>query len=84
MARDTDNIEREIEDAREALASTLDELGSRANPKHIVDQGKQQLQSTVDQGKQQLQAAFDDPKKRPWLIGGGVLIGLLLLRKLVR
>ncbi len=84
MARDPDDVEREIEHAREALASTLDELGDRANPKHIADQGKKQLQAKVDEGKQRLQAAFEDPKIRPWLIGAGALFALLLLRKLFR
>lgn len=73
MARDPDSIEREIEQAREALASTLDELGERANPKHLVEQGKQTLQTTLE-----------DPRVRYSLIGLGVLIALLLLRKLFR
>lgn len=73
MARDPDNIERDIEEAREALASTLDELGERAHPKHLMDQGRQQLQTTLD-----------DPRVRNTLIGIGVLIALLLLRKLIR
>ena len=33
MARDPDTIEREIDQARDALAATLDELGVRADPK---------------------------------------------------
>lgn len=73
MARDPDSIEREIEQAREALASTLDELGERANPKHLVEQGKQTVQTTLG-----------DPRVRYSLIGLGVLIALLLLRKLFR
>lgn len=73
MARDPDSIEREIEQAREALASTLDELGERANPKHLVEQGKQTVQTTLE-----------DPRVRYSLIGLGVLIALLLLRKLFR
>jgi hypothetical protein len=73
VARDPYSIEREIEQAREALASTLDELGERANPKHLVEQGKQTLQTT-----------FEDPRVRYSLIGLGVLIALLLLRKLFR
>jgi hypothetical protein len=73
VARDPDSIERDIEQAREALANTLDELGERAHPKHLMDQGKQQLQTTLD-----------DPRVRYSLIGSGVLIALLLLRKLIR
>lgn len=73
MARDPDSIEREIEQAREALAATLDELGERANPKHLMEQGKQQLQTQLD-----------DPRVRYTLIGVGALFALLILRKLVR
>lgn len=73
MARDTDSIEHEIEEARDALAATLDELGERANPKHLMEQGKQQLQTRLH-----------DPKVRYTLIGVGVLLALLILRKLVR
>ncbi len=73
MARDADSIERDIEQAREALADTLDELGERAHPKHLVDQGKQQMQTTLE-----------DPRVRYSLIGVGALFALLLLRKLIR
>jgi len=37
MARDADTIEREIEQARDALAATLDELATR--PKRAVEAG---------------------------------------------
>lgn len=73
MARDPDSIEREIEKARDALASTLDELGTKASPKRLADDAKSSLQTTLEQ-----------PKVKYPLIGAGVLIGLLLLRKLLR
>ncbi|SFB13725.1 Protein of unknown function [Amycolatopsis marina] len=73
MARDPDTIEREIEKARDALASTLDELGTKASPKRLADNAKSSLQTTLDQ-----------PKVKYPLIGAGVLIGLLLVRKLLR
>lgn len=73
MARDPDTIEAEIEQARNALAATLDELGTRANPKRMVEEGKQTLQLKLA-----------DPKVRAPLLGVGALIGFLLLRKLVR
>lgn len=73
MARDPDSIEREIEKARDALASTLDELGTKANPKRLADNAKSSLQTTLEQ-----------PKVKYPLIGAGVLVGLLLLRKLLR
>lgn len=73
MARDADTIEREIQQARDALASTLDELGTRANPKRAVEAGKKQVQDTLA-----------NPKVRYSLIAVAVLIVLLLLRKLFR
>ncbi len=73
MARDPDDIEREIEQARDALASTLDELGIRANPKRVVESGKASLQ-----------AKLEDPNVRLPLMAVGGLVALLLLRKLFR
>lgn len=73
MARDPDAIEAEIEQARNALATTLDELGTRADPKRMVESGKQTLR-----------VKLADPKIRYPLIGVGVLVGFLLIRKLLR
>lgn len=73
MARDPDSIEREIEQARDALAVTLDQLGQRASPKRLVESGKQ----TVS-------AKLADPRVRYALIAAGALVGLLVLRKLLR
>lgn len=73
MARDPDAIERDIERARDALAVTLDELGERANPKRLVESGKQSVA-----------ARLADPKLRYGLIAAGAALGLLLLRKLFR
>ncbi|MDQ3154307.1 MAG: DUF3618 domain-containing protein [Actinomycetota bacterium] len=73
MARDPDSIERDIEQARDALAATLDELSTRADPKRIVESGKESLQATLA-----------DPRVRFPLIGFGVLVGLLMVRKLIR
>ncbi|MDQ3887583.1 MAG: DUF3618 domain-containing protein [Actinomycetota bacterium] len=77
MARDPDIIEREIEQARDALAATLDELSVRADPKRIIESGKQSLQAT-------LQTALADPRVRYSLIGVGALVALLMIRGLFR
>ena len=77
MARDPDTIEREIDQARDALAATLDELGVRADPKRILESGKQSLQATM-------QTALADPKVRYSLIGVGALVALLMVRRLFR
>ncbi|HEU5471459.1 MAG TPA: DUF3618 domain-containing protein [Actinophytocola sp.] len=73
MARDPDTIQRDIEQAREALASTLDRLGNQANPKKLAENAKA---SVV--------AKLDDPKIKFPLIGLGVLVALLMLRRLFR
>ncbi len=73
MTRDPDAIQREIESARNALAESLDELSDRANPKHLVESGKQSVQ-----------ARLDDPKVRYALIGVGALVGLIIIRRLFR
>ncbi|MGH3801304.1 MAG: DUF3618 domain-containing protein [Pseudonocardiaceae bacterium] len=73
MARDADTIERDIEQARDALGATLEELGTRANPKRAIEAGKEQVETTLA-----------DPRVRYSLIGVGALIVLVLLRKLFR
>jgi hypothetical protein len=73
VARDPDTIERDIEQARVALASTLDQLGDKANPKRLADSAKTSVR-----------AKLDDPKVKFPLIGAGVLVVALLVRKLFR
>lgn len=73
MARDPETIERNIEKARTALAATLDELGTKANPKVLVESAKTSVLSTLN-----------DPKVKYPLIGASVLIVALLVRKLFR
>ncbi|HWC80077.1 MAG TPA: DUF3618 domain-containing protein [Pseudonocardiaceae bacterium] len=73
MARDPDTIQREIEQARDALAVTLDELGTKASPQKLVDTAKSNVRSTLSQ-----------PKVKYALIGVGAVVGLLLIRKLVK
>ncbi|GGM40834.1 hypothetical protein GCM10012275_09740 [Longimycelium tulufanense] len=73
MARDPETIQREIEQARDALAATLDELGTRANPQRLVSAGRAEVR-----------AKLDDPKVRYPLIALGALVVLVLLRKLFR
>ena len=73
MARDPDTIQREIEQARDALASTLDQLGTKTSPKRLANEAKT---SAV--------AKLNDPKVKYPLIVVAALILLLLLRKLFR
>lgn len=73
MARDPETIQREIEQARDALAATLDQLGTKASPKRLVDTAKASARSTLE-----------EPKVKYALIGVGVLVGLLVVRGLFR
>jgi hypothetical protein len=73
VARDPDTIQLEIEQARDALASTLDQLGTKTNPQKLVDTAKSNVRTTLSR-----------PKVRYPLIGFGALIVLLLIRKLFR
>jgi hypothetical protein len=73
VARDPEAIEREIEQARTALAVTLDQLGTKADP-----------QKFADKAKDGIRAKLDDPKVKYPLIGVGALIVALVIRKLFR
>ena len=73
MARDTDAIERDIQQAREALAGALDELSERANPQRLSEQGKEMA---VEK--------WADPRVKYAVYAAGALVGLLILRKLFR
>jgi hypothetical protein len=73
VARDTDSIERDIERARDQLASTLDELSVRANPKRLVDNAKTGLR-----------AKLDEPAVRAVIAGAGALVLVLVVRSVRR
>jgi hypothetical protein len=70
VARDTDRIEREIEAARNQLASTLDELSVRASPKRIAENTKQSLL-----------AKMNEPPVKYTLIGVGAVVAVLIVRR---
>jgi hypothetical protein len=70
---DADTIEREIEKARDALAATLQEIGTRADPTRLIDAGKEQVEATLG-----------NPTVRYSLMGLAALIVLAVLRKLFR
>jgi Protein of unknown function (DUF3618) len=73
MARDADTIEHDIEQARDALAATLQEIGTRADPQRLVEAGKEQVEATLG-----------NPMVRYSLMAVGALMVLALLRKLFR
>jgi hypothetical protein len=73
VARDPDTIQREIEQARDALADNLDALGERANPKRFVDAGRESVQ-----------ARLSDPRIRYGLMALGALLLFAFIRRLFR
>ncbi|MBF6213973.1 DUF3618 domain-containing protein [Nocardia puris] len=73
MARDTERIEREIEEARARLATTLDEIAVRADPQRIANDTKSLVV-----------AKLNEPKVKYSLIGAGALVVGLVLVKLFR
>jgi hypothetical protein len=73
VARDPETIQREIERHRTALAESLDVLTERADPRRLVDEGRQSLLSRLD-----------DPRVRYALIAAGSLVALVILRRLFR
>ncbi len=73
MARDPETIQREIEKARDALADSLDVLSDRANPRRLVDSGRQTVA-----------AKLADPRVRYALYAVGALVGAAILRKMFR
>jgi hypothetical protein len=73
VARDTDAIEKEIQQAREALAGALDELSERANPQRLSEQGKEMAAQK-----------WADPRVKYAVYAVGAIVGLAILRKLFK
>lgn len=73
MARDPETIEREIEQARDALAERLDALVERVHPKRFVDSGRESVE-----------ARLADPRLRYALLAVAALVTVALIRKLFR
>lgn len=70
--RTADQIQRDIEQARVSLASAVDQISYRTNPKRVVEKARAMLleQAQTPQGKA--------------VIGGvGALVALLVIRKIV-
>lgn len=73
VARDPENIQREIEKTRDALAESLDALADRANPKNLIEGSKEQIAEKLA-----------DPKIKYALIAVGTLVGLAVVRSIFR
>ena len=73
MTRDAETIQAEIDRARDSLATAVDELTTRANPKRVVEQGRETVAMTLA-----------DPKVKYSLIAVGALLALVVIRRLFR
>jgi Protein of unknown function (DUF3618) len=76
--RTPEEIQREIEQARDALALAVDELAVRAHPKRLVDDAKQK----VDEAKQKVIAKAQSPEGRAVIGGVGVLFVIVVIRRI--
>ena len=76
MARNLEDIQREIERTRRQLASTLDEIADRSKPANLVEDAKVQAS-----------AKLQDPQAQKVLAGvaaavvGVIVVGVLRSRK---
>lgn len=69
VARDIDDIQRDIERTRRQLASTLDELATRSKPQNLVNDAKREAYLKVQ-----------DPQVQKILAGVGVaVVGIVTL-----
>jgi Protein of unknown function (DUF3618) len=72
VQRSPEEIQREIEEARSSLATTVDQLAERTNPKRLADVAKQNAK-----------AWMKTPKGRA-VVGGTTLLITLLIAARVR
>jgi hypothetical protein len=73
VPRTPEQIQQEIDAARESLAATLDDLAFRTNPKRLTDQGKAKAQ-----------AFLQSPPGMAIVGGVGLLVTFVVTRKIVR
>jgi Protein of unknown function (DUF3618) len=72
VQRSPEEIQREIEEARSSLATTVDQLAERTNPKRLADLAKQNL------------IAWTRTPKGKAVVGGTTLLITLLIAARVR
>lgn len=68
--RDPDDIKREIDEARNQLASTVDQLAVRANPRRLADDAKASLVAFVKK-----------PAVAVSIAGLGTIVLIVLIRR---
>ena len=72
VQRSPEEIQREIEEARSSLATTVDQLAERTNPKRLADLAKQNL------------IAWTRTPKGKAVVGGTTMLITLLIAARVR
>ena len=73
MPRSPEQIQQEIDAARESLAATLDELAFRTSPQRLTDQGKAKAQ-----------AFLQSPPGIAIVSAVGLAVTFVVTRKIVR
>ena len=73
MPRSPEQIQQEIDAARESLAATLDELSYRGNPKRLTEQGKAKVQEFLQ-----------TPAGIAVVSGVGLLVTFVVTRRVVK
>jgi hypothetical protein len=73
VQRSPEQIQQEIDAARESLAATLDELAFRTSPQRLTDQGKAKVQ-----------AFLQSPPGMAIVGGVGLLVTFVVTRGIVR
>jgi hypothetical protein len=76
--RSADDIQRDIENARVALADSVDKLAYRTSPKRFVERGE----SYLGQGKAAVEKQLRSPRVIAIVVGGVVTV--LVLRRLFK
>jgi hypothetical protein len=71
--RSADDIQRDIEASRAALAHAVDEIAYRTNPKRVVENTKSSLK-----------AKAQTPEGKAVIYGVGAVVAILVLRKLFK
>jgi hypothetical protein len=71
--RSADQIQRDIEDARESLAAAVDQLAYRTSPKRAAENAKQALKDKAQ-----------TPQGKAVITGAGALLVILVIRRIVK
>ena len=78
MTQDLSALEREIEETRQRLASTIDQLAHRANPRTIVGREVTTVKSHF------VDLNTGEPRTDNILKAAGVVVGVVVLLAVVR